>query len=58
MAIHTATLIAAGELFRMKDMPVGGEIPGEFTIASLGPSIGAKLGYLLGPYCRNPVLAA
>ena len=57
-AVRLAALIAAGELFRMRDMPVGGQIPGEFTITALGPAIGSRLGQLLGPYCRNPVLAA
>lgn len=53
-AIRTATLIAAAELFRMKDMPVGQ--PGEFSIVSLGPNLG--IGELLGRYCLNPFLAA
>ena len=57
-AVHLAALIAAGELFRMKDMPVGGAVPGEFTITDLGPSAASQIGRLLGPYCRNPVLAA
>ncbi len=55
-AVRTVTLIAAAELFRMKDMPAGGGQPGEFSIVQLGPS--PRIGQLLSPYRRNPVLAA
>lgn len=57
-AVHMAALIAAGELYRMKDMPIGGQVPGEFAIADLGPSAASQIGRLLFPYARNPVLAA
>jgi hypothetical protein len=55
-AVRTATLIAAAELFRMKDMPAGGGQPGEFSIVQLGPN--PRIGQLLDPYRRNPVLVA
>jgi len=55
-AVHTATLIAAAELFRMKDMPVGGEVPGEFAVAVIAQN--PDMGKLLYPYRRNPVLLA
>ena len=57
-AVHIATLIAAGELFRMRDTPVGGDIAGEFTIGSLGASVASRMGELLAPYMRNAVLMA
>jgi hypothetical protein len=55
-AIRTATLIAAAELFRMKDKPVGGDVPGEFMVAMV--TANPVLGTLMGPYCRSPFLAA
>lgn len=55
-AVRTATLIAAAELFRMKDMPAGGGQPGEFSIVTLGQN--PRIGELLSPYMRNAFLAA
>jgi hypothetical protein len=55
-AVRTATLISAAELFRMKDTPAGGDVPGEFEITSLRGS--PMIGKLLAPYCRNIFLAA
>jgi hypothetical protein len=54
--VRTATLIAAAELFRMKDMPVGGGQPGEFAVVQLGSN--PRIGQLLEPYRRNAFLAA
>lgn len=54
-AVKTGSLITAAELFRMGDLPLGGEIPGEMsalviaTIAS-NPVTAA----MLGPYRRSP----
>lgn len=55
-AVRTATLIAAAELFRMKDMPLGSDTPGEFTIGVIGSS--PRIGEMLSPYVRTPVLMA
>lgn len=55
-AVRTATLIAAAELFRMKDTPMGGGEPGEFTVATVGAN--PRIGELLGPYVRNAFLGA
>jgi hypothetical protein len=55
-AVHTATLIAAAELFRMKDLPSGGGQPGEFSVVTLGQN--PRIGELLAPYMRNVFLAA
>jgi hypothetical protein len=55
-AVHTATLIAAAELFRMKDQPLGGQEPGEFAVAAVQSN--PMIGKLLFPYQRNPVLVA
>lgn len=56
LAVRSASLIAAAELFRMKDTPMGAPEPGEFTIALLTAS--PAVGKLLAPYRRNPVLMA
>lgn len=55
-AVRAATLIAAAELFRMKDSPLGGEAPGEFAIGM--PGANPRIAELLTPYVRYPFLAA
>lgn len=55
-AVHTATLIAAAELYRLKDMPVGGDVPGEFAVAVIADN--PDMGKLLYPYRKNAWLAA
>jgi hypothetical protein len=54
--IRSAALIAASELFRMKDTPVGGAGPGEFAVAVVQSN--PMIGKLIGRYMRNPFLAA
>jgi hypothetical protein len=54
--VRTATLIAAAELFRMKDQPAGGGQPGEFSVVTVGQN--PRVAELLGPYVRNVFLAA
>lgn len=54
--VRTATLIAAAELFRMKDTPMGGGQPGEFAVATVAAN--PRIGELLAPYSRTPFLAA
>lgn len=55
-AVRTAALITASELFRMKDSPGGGSMPGEFAIAVVQGN--PAVGQLLGPYVRHAFLAA
>jgi hypothetical protein len=55
-AVRTATLITASELFRMKDQPGGGAVPGEFAMAVIAST--PMIGQLLAPYDRNPFLVA
>ena len=54
--VRTATLIAAAELFRMKDAPGGAEGPGEFAFATIPES--PRIALLLAPYARHAFLAA
>jgi hypothetical protein len=55
-AVRTATLITASELFRMKDQPGGGSVPGEFAMAAIRAN--PMIGQLLAPYQRHAFLAA
>lgn len=55
-AVRTATLILASQLFRLKDVPLGSDTPGEFVIGMISST--PVLGEMLGPYVRSPVLMA
>jgi hypothetical protein len=55
-AVRTATLVTASGLFRMKDQPGGGSVPGEFAMAAIRSN--PMIGQLLGPYLRHAFLAA
>jgi hypothetical protein len=55
-AVRTATLITASELFRAKDMPGGGQVPGEFAFAAIAAN--PLVGQLLEDYVVRPFLAA
>lgn len=51
-AVHTAALITASQLFRMKDIPSGGDAAGEFAVAVIRAN--PTVAQLLGPYARHP----
>ena len=54
--IKTMTLVVAAEVFRMKDTPSGGNVPGEFAVTVIQNS--PLVRQALEVYRRNPVLVA
>ena len=55
-AVRTAALITASQLFRAKDIPSGGGVPGQFAAAIIKDNPAIK--GILDPSRRNPFLAA
>jgi hypothetical protein len=54
--IRTVTLAVAAEVFRMKDVPGGSSVPGEFAVAVIEAT--PLLREALNTYRRNPFMAA
>lgn len=55
--VKQAALITAAELFRARDLPLGGELPGEgLAVAVISSS--RVISGMLGPYQASPFLAA